>query len=124
MMTRWARSNIRESIIFSGLMFNRNRKGNYLLPFIEFVSYIAIVFLHIIMFYYFLFSGFINGNFLLRTFAYTILFGFFYMLYYIRIEGAKDFPYVLVFSMFSSLFMVWIFTTAGFTVTRKSWSTR
>lgn len=124
MLTRWARSNIRESIIFSGFMFNSHRKGNYLLPFIEFVSTIAIVFLHIIMFYYFLFTGFMGGNFLLRTFAYTILFGFFYMLYYIRIEGTKDVPYILIFSMFSSLFMVWIFTAAGFTVTKKSWSTR
>jgi len=124
MFIRWARSNIRESIVFSGLMFNSRRKGNYLLPFIEFVSTIAIVFLHIIMFYYFLFAGFIDGNFLVRVFAYTILFGFFYMLYYIRIEGTKDFPYVLIFSLFSSVFMVWIFTVAGFTVTKKTWSTR
>ena len=124
MMTRWARSNIRESIVFSRLMFNRRRRGNYLFPFIEFFSTIAIVFLHIIMFYYFLIAGFIDGNFIIRSIAYTILFGFFYMLYYIRIEGTKDFPYVLVFSLFSSIFMVWIFTTAGFTVTRKSWSTR
>jgi hyaluronan synthase len=124
MFTRWARSNIRESIIFSGFMFNTRRKGNHLLPFIEFVSTIAIVFLHIIMFYYFLFAGFIDGNFMMRVIAYTILFGFFYMLYYIRIEGTKDFPYVLVFSLFSSVFMVWIFTTAAFTVTKKTWSTR
>jgi hyaluronan synthase len=124
MMTRWARSNIRESIVFSRLMFNRRRRGNYLFPFLEFFSTIAIVFFHIIMFYYFLFAGFVDGNFLIRSIAYTILFGFFYMLYYIRIEGTRDFPYVLVFSLFSSIFMVWIFTTAGLTVTRKSWSTR
>lgn len=124
MMTRWARSNIRESIVFSRLMFNRRRRGNYLFPFLEFFSTIAIVFMHIIMFYYFLFAGFIDGDFLIRSIAYTIMFGFFYMLYYIRIEGTKDFPYVLVFSLFSSIFMVWIFTAAGFTVTRKSWSTR
>ena len=124
MFTRWARSNIRESIVFSGIMFNSRRKGNHLLPFIEFISTIAIVFLHIIMFYYFLFAGFIDGNFIVRVIAYTILFGFFYMLYYIRIEGTKDFPYVLVFSLFSSVFMVWIFTAAGFTVTKKTWSTR
>ena len=124
MFTRWAMINIRESIIFSGFMFNSRRKGNHLLPFIEFVSTIAIVFLHIIMFYYFLFAGFIDGNFMVRIIAYTVLFGFFYMLYYIRIEGAKDFPYVLVFSLFSSVFMVWIFTVAGFTVTKKTWSTR
>jgi hyaluronan synthase len=124
MMTRWARSNIRESIVFSRLMFNRRRRGNYLFPFLEFFSTIAIVFLHIIMFYYFLFAGFVDGNFFIRSIAYTILFGFFYMLYYIRIEGTRDFPYVLIFSLFSSIFMVWIFTTAGLTVTRKSWSTR
>ena len=124
MLTRWARSNIRESIIFSRLMFNRNRRGNYILPFFEFFSTIAIVFLHIIVFYYFLFAGFINGDFIIRTFAYTILFGFFYMLYYIRIEGTKDFPYILLFSLFNSVFMVWIFTTASLTITKKSWSTR
>lgn len=124
MMTRWARSNMRESIIFSKFMFNRSRKGNYLLPFMEFLFTIGIMFIHIIMFYFFLFSGFINGDFMLRTLAYTVLFGFFYMLYYIRIEGAKDFPYILMYSIFSSLFMVWIFTTASFTLTKKSWSTR
>ncbi|HLP49219.1 MAG TPA: glycosyltransferase [Candidatus Kapabacteria bacterium] len=124
MLTRWARSNIRESIVFSRLLFNRNRRGNYILPFFEFFSTIAIVFMHIIMFYFFLFAGFIDANFIIRSIAYTILFGFFYMLYYIRIEGTKDFPYILLFSIFSSIFMVWIFTTAGFTVTRKSWSTR
>ena len=124
MLTRWARSNIRESFIFSRLMFNRNRKGNYMLPFLEFFSTTVIVLLHLIMFYYFLFAGFIDGTFILRALTYTILFGFFYMLYYIRIEGTKDFPYILMFSIFSSIFMVWIFTTAGFTLTKKSWATR
>lgn len=124
MLTRWARSNIRESMVFSRLMFNRNRKGNYLLPFIEFFSTTIIVLLHLVMFYYFLFSGFIDGIFIFRALTYTILFGFFYMLYYIRIEGTKDFPYILMFSIFSSIFMVWIFTTAGFTLTKKGWSTR
>ena len=124
MLTRWARSNIRESIVFSKILFSPNRKGNFLLPFVEFVTTIALVFLHIAMFYYFLLAGFVDGNFILRTFAYTMLFGFFYMLYYIRIEGTKDFPYIIVFSMFSSLFMVWIFTFAGLTLTKKSWATR
>jgi hyaluronan synthase len=124
MMTRWARSNIRESIIFSKFMFNRSRKGNYLLPAVEFLFTVGIMFIHIIMFYFFLFSGFINGDFMLRTLAYTVLFGFFYMLYYIRIEGAKDFPYIVIFSIFSTLFMVWIFTAASFSLTKKSWSTR
>jgi len=124
MLTRWARSNIRESIIFSRLMFNPNRKGNYLKPFLEFFFTTAIVFVHIIMFYYFLVTGFVNGDFILRTLAYAAIFGFFYMLYYMRIEGVKDFHYVIMFSIFSSFFMVWIFTIAGFTVTRKTWSTR
>lgn len=60
----------------------------------------------------------------MRTLIYTVIFGFLYMLYYIRIEGGTDFPYVLVFSLFSSVFMVWIFTVAGFTLTTRSWSTR
>lgn len=124
MLTRWARSNIRESVIFSKIMFNHNRKGNHLLPFLEFFSTTIIVVLHIIMFYYFLFSGFINGTFIFRALSYTIIFGFFLMLYYIRIEGTKDFPYILMFSIFSSIFMVWIFTTATFTLTKKGWATR
>ncbi len=124
MLTRWARSNIRESIIFTTIMFNRNRRGNYLFPFVEFFFTIVIVFIHMIMFYYFFLSGFVDGDFLLRTTAYGILFGFFYMLYYMRIEGGKDFPYIVMFSIFSSVFMVWIFTVAGMTLTTKSWSTR
>ncbi|MGE5340913.1 MAG: glycosyltransferase family 2 protein [Candidatus Omnitrophota bacterium] len=124
MMTRWARSNIRESIVFSTLMFNRNRKGNYLLPFLEFFFTTILVVLHLAIFYYFLFSGFVNTTYVVQTVAYTTLFGFFYMLYYIRIEGKKDFPYVIAFSIFSSIFMIWIFTVAGFTLNRKGWSTR
>jgi hyaluronan synthase len=124
MLTRWSRSSIRESVIFLGLMFNRNRKGNYLLPFIEYFFTVIIVFFHVVLFYYFLLSGFVDGNFLFRTLSYTVVFGFFYMLYYIRIEGAKDFPYILMFSIFNSVFMVWIFTVAGFTMTTRRWSTR
>jgi len=124
MLTRWARSNIRESIIFSRIVFNENRRGNHTLPFIEFFSNTIIVLLHVVMFYYFLFSGFVDGEYLFRTVAYTIIFGFFYILYYIRIEGTRDFPYILGFSIFSSLFMVWIYTIAAITVTTRKWSTR
>jgi hyaluronan synthase len=124
MLTRWARSNIRESIIFSRFMFNPDRKGNRILPFIEFFSTVSLIILHFLWFYYFLFSGYIDGTLLFRILAYSILFGFFYMLYYLRIEGRKDFPYILIFSIFSSIFTIWIFTTAGFTITKKSWSTR
>lgn len=124
MMTRWARSNIRESYVFSTLMFNRRRKGNYILPFLEFFFTTAIVITHLALFYYFLFSGFIDAEYIFRTIAYTVIFGFFYMLYYIRIEGKKDFPYIIAFSIFSTIFMIWIFTAAGFTITRRGWSTR
>jgi len=124
MLTRWARSNIRESIIFSGIVLSSQRRGNRILPFIEFFATVALLVLHFIWFYYFLLSGVIDGHILFRILAYSILFGFFYMLYYLRIEGKKDFPYVLVFSIFSSIFMIWIFTTAGLTITKKSWSTR
>ena len=116
--------NIRESIIFSRFMFNQDRKGNRILPFIEFFATVSLIILHFLWFYYFLFSGYIDGTLLFRILAYSILFGFFYMLYYLRIEGRKDFPYILIFSIFSSIFTIWIFTTAGFTITKKSWSTR
>jgi hyaluronan synthase len=124
MLTRWARSNIRESIIFSGFMFNKNRKGNRVLPFIEFFCTYSLLVMHFFWFYYFLCSGFVTGNLLFRVFAYSILFGFFYVLYYLRIEGKRDFPYIVVFSLFSTIFMVWIFTSAGLTLTKKGWSTR
>ncbi len=124
MLTRWARSNIRESIIFSRFMLSEKRRGNRVLPFLEFFSTASLLILHFIWFYYFLFSGYIDGNVMFRILAYSILFGFFYILYYLRIEGKKDFPYVLIFSIFSSIFTIWIFTTAGLTITRKSWSTR
>lgn len=124
MLTRWARSNIRESIIFSRLVFNSKRKGNILLPFIDFFMTISLMILHFMWFYYFLFSNLITANFFLRIISYSILFGFLYALYYIRIEGKKDSPYILIFSIFSSIFMIWIFTAAGLTLTKKSWSTR
>ncbi len=124
MLTRWARSNIRETIVFSTLMFNQNRKGNKLLPFIEYFTTVSLLVLHFIWFYYFLFSGMINSDFILRVITYSIFFGFLYIIYYIRIEGMKDSSYILAFSVFSSIFMIWIFTIAGFTLTKKSWSTR
>lgn len=124
MLTRWARSNIRETIIFSKLMFNSNRRGNKILPFVEFFSTVSLMLLHFIWFYYFLFSGMVNANFLFRILSYSVFFGFLYILYYMRIEGKKDSPYIMVFSVFASIFMIWIFTVAGFTLTRKSWSTR
>lgn len=124
MLTRWARSNIRETIVFSAIVFNSKRKGNYLLPFIEFFTSTSLLILHFIWFYYFLFAGAMGGEYFLRLFSYTIFFGFVYILYYARIEGAKDMPYLLVFSLFSSLFMVWIFTVAGVTIRQRSWSTR
>jgi hyaluronan synthase len=124
MLTRWARSNIRESIIFSRLVFNRKRRGNMILPFVDFFMTISLMILHFIWFYYFLFSGLITSNFFLRILSYSILFGFLYALYYIRLEGKKDSPYIVVFSIFSSIFMIWIFTAAGLTLTKRSWSTR
>ncbi len=124
MLTRWARSNIRETIIFSRLMFNSKRKGNMVLPFIEFFSTVSLLLLHFIWFYYFLFSGAVDVNFMFRILSYSIFFGFLYMIYYIRIDGKKDSPYIIFFSIFSSIFMIWIFTVAGLTLTRKSWSTR
>lgn len=124
MLTRWARSNIRESIVFARFMFNVNRRGNRALPFFEFFSIVSLMVLHFFWFYYFLFSGFVTGNLIFRVISYSILFGFFYMLYYMRIEGKRDFPYIVVFSLFSTVFMVWIFSAAGLTLTKKSWSTR
>lgn len=124
MLTRWARSNIRESAIFSGFMFNARRRGNRFLPFFEFSTTISLILLHFIWFYFFLFSGLVNSSFLFRALSYTVLFGFFYMLYYIRIEGHRDFPYVVFFSLFSAVCTIWIFTVAGLTLTRRGWSTR
>jgi len=124
MLTRWARSNIRESIVFTTLMFNRNRQGNRIWPVLEFISTSVLVLLHLVWFYAILASGLANGEFLMRALASTVLFGFLYMLYFIRIEGGREFPYALAFTLFCSPLMVGIFTVAGFTLTTRSWSTR
>jgi hypothetical protein len=124
MLTRWARSNIRESIVFSTLMFHRNRRGNRFWPVLEFISTSVLVLLHLVWFYALLASGLANGEFLMRALASTILFGFLYMLYFIRIEGGREFPYALAFTLFCSPLMIGIFTVAGFTLTTRNWSTR
>ncbi len=124
MLTRWARSNIRESIVFTTLMFHRNRQGNRIWPVLEFISTSVLVLLHLVWFYAILASGLANGEFLMRALASTVLFGFLYMLYFIRIEGGREFPYALAFTLFCSPLMVGIFTVAGFTLTTRSWSTR
>lgn len=124
MLTRWARSNIRESIIFSKILFQPVMKGKRILPFIEFFTTYSLMALHLICFYMYLMKGLIDSDFIIRFMAYSILFGFFYTLYYVRIEGKKDFPYLIAFSVFCSVFMVFIFTVAGFSLTKKSWATR
>lgn len=124
MLTRWARSNIRESIVFAGLMFRRSRRGNRFWPFLEFLGTSVLVLLHLVWFYALLASGLANGEFLLRALASTVLFGFLYMLYFIRIDGGREFPYALAFTLFCAPLMVGIFTVAGFTLTTRSWSTR
>ncbi len=124
MLTRWARSNIRESIVFASVMFHANRRGNRFWPVLEFVSTSVLVFLHLVWFYALLASGLAGGEFLLRAVASTVLFGFLYMLYFIRIEGGREFPYALAFTLFCSPLMVGIFTVAGLTLTTRSWSTR
>jgi hyaluronan synthase len=124
MLTRWARSNIRESLVFSGLMFNPNRRGNYFLPFLEFVSTAVLLLLHLLWIYGLLLFGMADGAFLQRALASTILCGFLYMLYFIRIEGVKQVPYVLAFCLFCSPLLVGIFTVAGLTLSTRRWSTR
>jgi hyaluronan synthase len=124
MLTRWARSNIRESIVFSKILFQPVMKGKRVLPFIEFFTTYSLMALHLVCFYMYMLKGLIDSNFILRFLAYSILFGFFYTLYYVRIEGKKDFPYLIAFSVFCSVFMVLIFTVAGVSLTKKSWATR
>lgn len=124
MLTRWARSNIRESIVFASLMFHPNRRGNRFWPVLEFASTSLLVFLHLVWFYALLASGLAGREFLLRAIASTVLFGFLYMLYFIRIDGGREFPYALAFTLFCSPLMVGIFTVAGFTLTTRKWSTR
>jgi len=124
MFTRWGRSNIRESIILSTFILKPIRKGNRIWPFIEFFSTNILILFHFIWFYYFIFSGYFGPNYIIRILAFSTIFGFFYMLYYLRIEKGNDFSYILLFSLFSSLFMIWIFTLAAFTLTRQTWSTR
>lgn len=124
MLTRWARSNIRESIVFTSVVFHANRRGNRLWPLMEFISTSVLVLLHLVWFYSLLASGLAGGEFLLRALGSTVLFGFLYMLYFIRIEGGREFPYALAFTLFCSPLMVAIFTVAGFTLTTRRWSTR
>lgn len=124
MFTRWARSNLRESIVFASFFLNPAWRGRRLLAGIEFFSTVSLLLLHLVWFYIFLFSGLFSWNFGLRMLSFSILFGFFYMLYYMRIEGRRDAVYILVFSLFSSFFMVFIFTWAGLTIAQRDWATR
>jgi hyaluronan synthase len=124
MFTRWARSNLRESVILASFLFHPAWRGRRLLAGLEFASTVALLLLHFLWFYIFLFSGLFTWNLGLRLLTFSLLFGFFTMLYYMRIAGRRDALYVLLFSLFSSLFMVGIFTWAGLTIAQRSWSTR
>lgn len=124
MLTRWARSNIRESIVFCTFAAAPSRRGNRLWPLLEFVATAGLFLLHFVWFYGMLAGGGLDLTAFLRSSASAALIGFVYMLYYMRIDGRGQVPYVLAFCLLCAPLMVGIFTVAAMTLTTRRWSTR
>jgi hyaluronan synthase len=124
MLTRWHKSFIRESIIFSGFMFTRYR-DRYRLPAIfDFLLTSVLIPLQFYITLYSVYHIFVDPILILRFLALIIIMGLTYMLFYIRFERNSDFIYGVLYSFLHVFFLMWTVPYAVLTFKNNSWLTR
>jgi hyaluronan synthase len=124
MLTRWHKSFIRESIIFSRFMLTRYR-DRYRIPAV--FDFLLTTFLIPLQFYitlYSLYHVFVDPILILRFLALIIIMGLTYMLFYIRFERNTDFIYGVLYSFLHVFFLMWTVPYAVLTFKNNSWLTR
>lgn len=124
MYLRWARSNIRESLVylgFSPVLLKRIRS----LPAV--VDAVA-RFVQIPLRLYLLFLGWIvmvlHPALVLRSLGVAVLFSFVHAVVYLRSERNLDSVYTVLYSVFSLLTLQWIYPVAAITIRQTRWLTR
>jgi hyaluronan synthase len=124
MLTRWHKSFIRESIIFSTFMFSRYR-DRYRIPAVfDFLLTTTLIPLQFYITLYSVYHIFVDPILILRFLALIVIMGLTYMLFYIRFEKNSDFVYGVLYSFLHVFFLMWTVPYAFVTFRNNSWLTR
>jgi len=124
MYLRWARSNIRESLVYLG--FAPALLGN--VRNIPAVVDAVARFIQIPLRLYLLFAGWavivLHPALLMRSLGLAVLFSLIHAAIYLRSERSLDSAYTLLYSVFSLLALQWIYPAAALTIRQNRWLTR
>ena len=124
MLTRWHKSFIRESMIFSTFMFTRYRDRYRWPAAFDFSLTICLIPLQFYITLYSLYHMFVDPLLILRFLALIVIMGVTYMLFYIRFEKNSDFVYGILYSFLHVFFLMWTVPYAVLTFKNNSWLTR
>ena len=124
MYLRWARSYIRESILFARFMFSRYRTKHRILPILDFLSLNFLHPIHIFSLSIITYSFLVNPLFILRHLTFLIILSFFLSLYYLRTNKSPVFLYGIPYGIIAALCLWWIVPVAALSMKNQSWLTR
>jgi len=124
MLTRWHKSFIRESIVFSTFMLTRYRERYRFPAAFDFLLTTALIPLQFYITLYSLYHVFVDPLLILRFLALIVIMGVTYMLFYIRFERNSDFIYGILYSFLHVFFLMWTVPYAVVTFKNNSWLTR
>jgi hyaluronan synthase len=124
MFLRWDRSNFRESYIQLTFMFSRYRRGNRLLPILDFFVRelefpLSCIFIPLLVV-----AICLNPIILAKVIAAMAVVSCVLCLYYVSTERDLDFVYGVVFSFYTFFFLKWIRPYAFLTLKDGRWLTR
>jgi hyaluronan synthase len=124
MYTRWARSNIRESLRYMRFATRRARERGEWLAWLDATIHFIQIPARI---YLFLTTGlllFAAAHVLLRSLAMATVFSLLYAVYFLRSEKSTETIYGVLYAWFAMLTLQWIYPVALFTVHKNRWMTR
>ena len=124
MYTRWTRSYIRESILFSRFMFSRYRTKRRILPILDFFFDNLLHPFHLFAIGLISYSFVAHPIFILRQLAFLVILSFFLSLYYLRTNRSLAFLYGIPYALITAFFLWWIFPFSALTLKNQSWLTR
>ena len=124
MYLRWTRSYIRESVLFAEFMFTKYRKKRRILPIFDFFFLNILHPFHIFSLGLVTYSFIVQPIFILRHFAFLVIFSFLLSLYYLRTNKSLAFLYGIPYALMTAFFMWWLVPFAALTMKNQSWLTR
>ena len=124
MYTRWARSNVRESLWYLGFALQRAWRTRKLLPLIDAVLKVISNVSRPVAFVAFAFTLLLHPALLPAALLGATVGGALYALYYLRFERSSEALYGVLYAYFSLLALQWIQPWATLTVRSNRWLTR